>query len=379
MPIQPRRDLKLALPILFLLVSCTPSAGQDDRQRESLWVRTVVAAVQDPGGLAAGDLDGDGHPDIVVAAGAGQIMVLLGDGAGGLQPRGRTAAGSGPVHFALADLDEDGDLDVAVANHETEYVTVLLGDGAGGLAEAQGSPLRLDIDPHPHVVAAADIDLDGHVDLLVDDRNREAVRLLRGRGDGTFEVPGTRIPVGGDPYRGLPLGDLNGDGRPDLVTPNSNEAAVLLNRAEGGLQPIGAVPATAPFGIALADLDGDGALDLVTSSESGALDLFRGHGDGSFERMGEPRRLTSGGKRIRAADFNGDGIDDVAIANYMSPEIVVLLGSADGITEVRAAAGEHPWGLAAADLDGDGRDDLIVGDEGTDQLYILLSRLPERP
>jgi len=363
--------LRLGLPLLFLLTACTPSAGQEGGAG---WQITSIDIGSAGGGLAAGDLNGDGALDLAVSSG-GEVLVLSGDGSGSFRPHGRTPAGSHPVDFALADLDEDGALDLAVANHDTEYITVLFGDGRGGFRPGEDSHLRLGLDPHPHAVRTADIDLDGHIDLLVDERGREGVRVLRGRGDGSFELPGTLVPVGDDLYRGMALGDLNGDGRPDMVTPNRRDAGVLLNEPEGGLRRVGSVAASSPFGIALADLNGDGNLDLVTGSEGGDLDVFRGRGDGSFDADGVRRRVPGGGKKIASGDLNGDGIDDAVVINYMSTEILLLMGGSEEVTSI-AVDGRHPWGLAVADLDGDGREDLAVGDEGTNRLYILLSRLP---
>lgn len=375
MRIRQGRGLMLGLPLLFLAVSPVSAAAQEAREG---WRITSLGTDPAPGGMAAGDVNGDGTADLIVTGG-NAVLVFAGDGAGAFSLLGRSPAGDNPVGVEPADLNGDGRLDLLIANHDTEYVTLLMGDGKGGFRAASHSPLRLGLDPHPHVVRTADMDGDGQLDLLVDERNREGIRVLRGLGGARFERPGMLIRVGGDPYRGMAVGDLNGDGRPDMVTPNPGEAAVIMNMADGGLRRTGTVPASAPFGIGLADLDGDGTLDLVSASESGTLDLFRGKGDGSFERLGEARRVAAGAKRFVAGDFNGDGTGDAAMVNYMWTGIVLLIGGPDGVTLSRVAVpGEHPWGLAAADFDGDGRDDLAVGDEGTERLYILLSP-PEGP
>ena len=112
--------------------------------------------------------------------------MLTGRGDGRFDVSWSGAAGENPVDLAIADLDEDGLADLAVANHETDYVTLLLGTAGGGFERRDHSQFHVDISPHPLAVRLQDIDSDGHADLLVDDRSPQSIRLFRGLGDGTF-------------------------------------------------------------------------------------------------------------------------------------------------------------------------------------------------
>ena len=134
------------------------------------------------------------------------------------------AAGENPVDLAIADLDEDGLADLAVGNHETDYVTLLFGIAGGGFERRGHSRLRVNVSPRPHAVRLQDMDSDGHADLLVDDRTPESIRLFRGLGDGTLSGA-TSIDVGGDPYRSMSLADVTGDGLADLITPNPDHVS----------------------------------------------------------------------------------------------------------------------------------------------------------
>ena len=104
---------------------------------------------------------------------------------------------------------------------------------------------RVEVSPHPHAVRLHDVDSDGHADLLVDDRSPESIRLFRGRWDCTFSGA-TSIDVGGDPYRGMSLADVTGDGLADLITPNPDHVAVLVAEEDGGFRPRATL--SAPFG-----------------------------------------------------------------------------------------------------------------------------------
>ena len=329
---------------------------------------------------AAADFDNDGDQDLV-AGGEPQLAIFLNDGTGVLAAFSQVPGGTQPDHFALADLDEDGHIDIAIANHDTDHLTILLGDGQGAFQAAPNSPLRIEVSPHPHVVRAVDFDTDGHLDLVVDHRDGEGVLILRGLGDGEFEMPGTLVGVGGDPYRGFAVGDINGDGLPDLLTPNPSEVGVLINASQGQIAFTQASPvaAEAPFAVELGDINGDGRLDLIGASDEGSplVWLFLGDGQGGFAVAGEsPLRFAPGGKNIVVGDFNGDGAQDAAVASYMHPDVMVLLGGAAGILTGYLPGGEHPWGLAAADFDGDGKDDLVIADDGAGRAVVYLSLAP---
>ncbi|MFO7586596.1 MAG: VCBS repeat-containing protein [Gemmatimonadota bacterium] len=325
-----------------------------------------------PSAVAAGDLTGDGRVDLLVAnTDDGTVVLLAGDGAGGWSAARAIPAGENPVDVALGDLDGDGDLDAVVANHETDYVTLLANDGGGRLAPFPRSPLRLDLAPHPHAVELADLDGDGRLDLLVDDRHAEAILLLRGAGDGTFDRDAVRIDVGGDPYRGMYLADLDGDGLTDIITPNPRTVAVTLRSADGGFAPPREIPSAGPFEVGAGDLDGDGRLDLVVADEPGPVRVLAGNGDGTFRPTALfEHRWTSGAKAVAVGDFDGDGLDDAAVTCWSSRQALVLFGGRNGVRMQLVGGGENPWGVGTADLTGDGRDELLVLDNTGDALRV---------
>ncbi len=325
------------------------------------------------------DLDNDGHQDHLAANGADHdLIVFQGDGHGRLTSRGRLPAGQNPTDVFAADVNGDGVIDLVVANHETSYLTLLIGDGQGSFQPASNSPLPIEVNPHPHAVRAEDLDGDGHVDLIVDHRAGRGLLVLNGLGQGAFETPGKVVDVGGDPYLGFATGDVNSDGRLDLITPNPDEVGVVLSAGSSGSEFVRApsLPAASPFGVALADLDGDGMLDVIAGSDgrSSLVEIFLGNGRSEF-RAGAAFRMAAGGKSIAVGDINGDGVDDALVTSWSSDALVVLGGTV-GFQPVRLElrAIQNPWGVAVVDLNEDGRDDFVIGDGASSLAMLYLSQ-----
>jgi len=174
------------------------------------------------------------------------------------------------------------------------------------------------------------------------------------------------------------IGDLNGDGKPDLVTANygSNTVSVLLGDGNGtfGAKSDFATGSN-PYSVAIGDLNGDGKSDLaVTNEHDGTVSVLLGHGDGSFG----PRTDFATGPyphAVAIGDLNGDGKPDLAVANYYFDTVSLLLGHGDGNFEAKAdyGVGVEPTSAAIGDLNGDGKPDLVVANQNSSTISALLN------
>jgi hypothetical protein len=210
--------------------------------------------------------------------------------------------------------------------------------------------------------------------------------VLLGNGNGSFQAAGT-FAAGGGP-RSVAVADVNGDGRLDLVVagyglacdpycvPIDETVRVLLGNGDGTFQPARSFAAgTRPSSVAVGDFNGDGVLDLaVANFGSFNVSVLLGNGDGTFQA---PRSFVAGGSPLFVAvvDVNGDGRLDLAVVDFRG--VRVLLGNGDGTFQKTrisyVAAGSDPWSLAVADFNGDGWPDLAVANFDSNDVSIMLN------
>ncbi len=377
---------------------------------------------QNDGAIAVADLTGDGFPDIVTANYLDDsVSVLLGNGDGTFQPQRVDPVGPGPIGLVVADLTGDGIPDIVTANTFGADISVLVGNGDGTFQSGQTFPAG----DGPGSIAAVDLNGDGKPDLLVSNTYYGTASVLLGNGDGTFQPPqsyatgpgpdwvvaanfndsgtfdlvaansdGTLslLPGNGNgtfgPRQVLPgsfpgepvVGDLNGDGKPDIAVAGGGAVSVLLGNGDGTFQT--PTPATAPavglipYAVTVADLTGDGRSDIITANiNDDSVSVLLQNSDGTFEtRQTFPTGSGTGPAAVTVADLTGDGISDLIVADYHSNSVSVLMGNGDGTFRAPQifAVGDSPNDVTVADLRNDGKEDIISANKSSNTISVLL-------
>jgi hypothetical protein len=355
----------------------------------------ITIGVQFPFSVALGNLDTDGHLDFVTAnPNSNDLSVFLGDGHGGFAaaPGSPVMAGAKFDQFvAIGRLNGDSNPDVATANGEfmaDGSASVLLSNGSAGLSPAVGSPFPVGAGiQQTRSVAIGDLNGDAKADLAATSWSPSGrVSVLLGNGNGGFALtPGSPMAVGCDAPDEVAIGDLNGNGSPDLAIACQNAGlAILLNDGGGGFAPAPGSPLTSVGSIrsvAIGQFTPDAIADLAVGAISPSrVEILVGDGAGGFS-MAPGSPIMSGGGWVSVADLNGDSKDDVATVAEVPDTVSVLLG--DGEAGFSATS-QSPFGVGAqapvqveiGDVNKDGKPDLATANFSGKSVSVFLNTTP---
>ena len=339
-----------------------------------------------PRAVIAADLDDDGDQDLATAnRSSDNVTILRNSGTGNYVQPASSPESAGDQAFSLvaADLDGDTDQDLAVANFAAGSVTILRNNGSGNFTPAASSPET--VGNSPSSVAASDLDDDGDQDLAVANLLSNNVTILKNTGTGNFNEPASSPEGVGSQPISLAAGNLDGDGDDDLAVASqgSGDVTILRNNGSGNFLEPASSPEGAggfPASVVATDLDGDTDRDLAVAN-AGSIDLtvLRNNGSGNFvEPASSPEPIGGSPISVTSADFDDDGDQDVAVANNASSDVTVLRnnGLANFVQPASSPepAGNTPFSVTAADLDADLDADLAVANAGIDTVTLLRNR-----
>jgi FG-GAP-like repeat len=401
----PRVSLGCICFLFVAVFSASTGISQAKGADAAEFTSVVIPTGSGPDALAAADVNRDGAMDIIAAnLEQGTVSVLLGDAKGHFHHASGSPfpAGHLPSDLGTGDFNGDGFLDLLIANHQTPYVTLLLGNGAGGFSSAPHSPFATNAKPHPHGLAVGHFCGSGEpLDAVIDSWASQEIELLIGDGKGNLRN-GRKFPAG--PGSDMPLrsADLNRDGMPDIVMPdtaigqwNANSVSVLLGDGKCGFKAPPGSPFSAgavPWSVAIGDINRDGIPDLVLTpygpqvkdARQIAVTVLLGDGRGAFRPMrGSPLALPGCASPLRVAigSLYGNGTHDFAVTCLNSTNVLLFRPQKEGLPRLSSLdvpAGTQgsvdERGVIFADILGRGRDDIIVSNGSAGTITLLLSK-----
>src|SRR5882672_3460997 len=313
------------------------------------------------------------------------------------------AVGVGPAALLAADFQNNGILDIAAVNQLDNSVTILANQSGspGSFVEAANSPISLGATrtaapANAPAIASAVLTSSGFHDLLITDPTANDVKILFSKGDDTFTIPATSVPVGLQPSA-IVTADFDGDGHQDFAVANfaDNTFSVFL----GGVDTNGnsiftqvtgspfALPTSVsgPVAMTVADFNADGKPDLAIVNQAtlanpsvaqGNVVVLQGNGDGTFTQFpGSPITVGQNPVAIASGDLDGNASADLAIVNKTDNSVTVLLNNGDATfvagPNSPLSTATNPTGIALADFNQDGHADFAVtgGDTNTFRVF----------
>ena len=324
-------------------------------------------------GIAVGDFDHQGGPDLVTVPNTSDsVMVLLNSGTGTFPTTATYHTGSGTtIGVAVSDFNQDGWDDFAVTDQVTNNIAVFLNAQDGTFL----SPTLYAQTGTSNFVAAGDLNGDGYPDLAAPN-SAAKLSVFFNNHDGTFGTEQTYAVGPGSEDEGVAIADFNNDGSLDVVVGNldANAVGILLNQGEGVLGAQTNYPGGRPMGVAVGDFNNDGWTDVVSEGWFGdsTADVWLNDGTGSGELLTKNAFTVPGTPpEVAVGDLDGDGNLDFVVTNYSNSSISIFNG--DGLggftqqSELTITGGTGPIGIAIADFNGDNVLDIAVSnaDSGT--------------
>ncbi|MBM4169755.1 MAG: T9SS type A sorting domain-containing protein, partial [Ignavibacteria bacterium] len=342
-----------------------------------------------PLSVSIGELDGDGKPDLAVAnLSSNTVSVLRNTSTSGtisFASKVDYATGSYPQSVSIGDLDGDGKPDLAVANNLSNTVSVLRNTSTSG-SISFASKVDFTTGGGPYSVAVGDVDGDGKPDLAVANRSSSTVSVFRNTStSGTISfAPKVDYATGSWPAS-VAIGDVDGDGKPDLAVANwgSSTVSVFRNTSTSGTisfaSKVDYVTGSGPESVAVGDIDGDGKPDLaVANYSSSTVSVFRDTSTSGTISFASKVDYATGSnpESVTIGDIDGDGKPDLAVGSWTSHTVSVFRntstsGTISFASKVDYATGTNPSSVAIGDLDGDGKPDLAVANVNSHTFSVL--------
>jgi hypothetical protein len=326
------------------------------------------------------DFDHDGNLDIVFTnAGTDTVDIIFGDGHGAFLRRISIPNAKEPERLAIGDFNRDNHPDLAITHRGSHDVTVLLGDGHGGFRES----FRWASGGRSRWITASDVNRDGIADLVVACSSAQKLAVLLGQGDGTFNRI-REYDTDGEPSAAL-VGEFTHDNFPDVVTADYQVAggktvSIYAGIGDGTLRARQSFrTGFGPLAATIADFNHDGLSDIATADFHDGISVLLATADGfspprSFKAQSAPGFSATG-------DFDADGNTDLLLVAEHSNEAHLYYGDGRGNFPASQTFGTaaYPDSIAVADLDHNGRLDFVVGAVYGNMVSVYLNRDPRQP